>query len=166
MVYAVLQCRVVMTQMVWGLVFIQLLSCVQLFATPWTAAHQASRSFTISWGLLKLTSIKSVMPSNQLIFCRPLLLPPSIFPSTRIFSNESVLCIWWPKYWSFSFSSSPSNESSGLISFRMDWFDLRAVQGPSSLLPHCSSEASVLHCLAFFVVQLSHPHLTAGKTML
>ena len=104
------------------------LSCVQLFATPWTVARQASLSVTNSQSLLKLTSIESVIPSNHLILCRPLLLPPSIFPSTRVFSNESVLHIRWPKYWSFSFSISPSNEYSGLISFRIDWFDLLAVQ--------------------------------------
>ena len=156
-----------MTQMVWGLVFVQLLSCVQLFATPWTAAHQASLSFTISWSLLTLMSIKLVMPSNHLIFCQPLLLLPSIFPSIRVFCNESVLCIWWPKYWSFSFSISPFNESSGLTSFRMDWFGLLAVQGTlKSLLPHCSLKASILQCSAFFVVQLSHLYMTTGKTML
>ena len=123
------QCRVVMTQMVWGLVFVQLLSCVQLFATPWTAAHQASLSITNSRSMLTLTSIESVMPSKHLILCRPLLLLPSIFPSIRVFWNESVLRIWWPKYWSFSFSISPSSEYLGLISFKMDWLDLLAVQG-------------------------------------
>ena len=131
------------------------------------AAHQASLSFTISWSLLKLMSIKLVMPSNHLIFCCPLLLPPSVFPSIRVFSNESVLCIWWAKYWSysFSFSISPSNESSGLISFRMDWFDLLAVQGTlKCLLPHWSLKASVLQCSAFFVVQLLHAYMTTGKT--
>ena len=107
----------------------QSLSCVQLFVTPWTAAHQASLSITNYWSLLKLMSIASVMPSNHLILCHPLLLPPSIFPSIRVFSNESILCIRWPKYWSFSFSISPSNEYSGLISFRMDWLGLLAVQG-------------------------------------
>ena len=121
--------------------------------------HQASLSFTISWSLLKLISIELVMPSNHLILCHPILFPPSIFPSIRVFSNESVLCIRWPKYWSFSFSISPSNEYSGLISFRMDWLDLLAVQGTlKSLLQHHSSKASLLQCSAFFIVQLSHPH--------
>ena len=127
----------------------------QLFATPWTAAHQASLSITNSWSLLKLMSIESVMPSNHLIFCCPLLLPPSIFPSIRVFSSESVLHIWWPKYWSFSFSISPSNEYSGLISFRIDWFDLLVVPGTlKSLLQHHSSKASILWCSAFFMAQL------------
>ena len=145
---------------------VQLLSCVQLFVTPWTAACQASLSVTNSWSLLKLMSIKLVMPSNHLILCCPLLLPPSVFPSIRIFSNESVLHIRWPKYWSFSFSISPSNEYSGLISLRMDWLDLLVVQGIlKSLLQHHSSKASVLQCSAFFVVQLSHPFMTTGKTI-
>ena len=123
----------------------QLLSGMRLFATPWTAALQASLSITNSRSLLKLMFIKSVMPSNDLILCRPLLLPPSIFPSTRVFSKESALCIRWPKYWSFSFSISPSNEYSGLISFKMDWLDLLAVQGTlKSLLQHHSSKASIL----------------------
>ena len=136
---------------------VQLLSPVQLFATPWTAACQASLSFTISWSLLKLMSIESVMPSNHLILCRPLLLLPSIFLSIRVFSNEPVLGIRWPKYWSFSFSISPSNEHSELISFRTDWFDLLAGQGfLKSLLQHHSSKASVLRCSTFFMVQLSH----------
>ena len=136
---------------------IQSLSWVRLFGTPWTAARQASLSITISWSLLKLMSIESVMPSNHLILCCPLLLLPSIFPSMRVFPNESVLCIGWPKYWSFSFSISPSNEYPGLISFRIDWFDL-AVQGTlKSLFQHHSSKASVLHS-AFFMVQLSHLH--------
>ena len=143
---------------------VQLLSCVQLFATPWTAASQASLSITNSQSLLKLMSIESVMPSNHL--CRPLLLLPSIFPSIRVFSNESVLCIRWPKYWSFSFSISHSNEYSGLISFRMVWLDLLAVQGTlKSLLQHHSSKASILRCSAFFIVQLSYPHMTTGKTI-
>ena len=143
---------------------VQLLSCVQLFATPWTAASQASLSITNSQSLLKLMSIESVMPSNHL--CRPLLLLPSIFPSIRVFSNESVLCIRWPKYWSFSFSISHSNEYSGLISFRMVWLDLLAVQGTlKSLLQHHSSKASILRCSAFFIVQLSYPYLTMGKTI-
>ena len=141
------------------------LSRVQLFATPWKAARQASLSITNSQTLLKLTSIESVMPSNHLILCHPLLLPPSIFPSIRVFSNESVLCIRWPKYWSFSFSMSPSNEHPGLISFRMDWFDL-AVQGTlKTLLQHHSSKASILCCSAFFIVQQSHPYMTTGKSI-
>ena len=135
-----------------------------LIVTPQTAAHQASLS-TSSWSLLKLMSIESVMPSNHLILCRPLLLP-SIFPSIRVFSDESVLCIRWPKYWSFSFSISPSNEYSGLISFKIDWLDLLAVQGTSkSLLQHHSSKASVLQCSALFMVQLSHPYMITGKTI-
>ena len=126
-----------------------------LFATPWTTARQASLSFTVSQGLFKLMSIESVMPSNHLILCRPLLLLPSILPSIRVFSNESVLHIKCPKYWSFSFSISPSNEYSGLISFRMNWLDLLAVQGTlKSLLQHHSSKASILLCSAFFIVQL------------
>ena len=136
---------------------VQSLSGVQLFATPWTAARQASLSITNSQNLLKLMPIESVMPSNHLILCHPLLLPSSIFPSIRIFSNESVLCIRWPKYWSFSFNISPSSEHSGLISFRMDWLDLLAVQGTlKSLLQHHSSKVSILRCSAFFMVQLSH----------
>ena len=145
---------------------VQLLSCVRLFATPWTTARQASLSITDSWSLLKLMSIESVMPSNHLIICCPLLFPHSIFPNIRVFSNESVLCIRWPSYWSFSFSISPSNEYSGLISFRMDWLDLFAVQGThKSLLQHHSSKASILQCSAFFMVQLSHPYMTTGKTI-
>ena len=135
-------------------------------ATPWTAAHQASLSITNSWSLLKLMSIDSVMPSNRLILCHPLLLLPSIFPSIRVFSNKPVLCIWWPKDWSFSFNISPSNEYSGLISFRMDWFDLLAVQGTlKSLLEHHSSKASILQRSPFLMVQLSHPYMTTGKTI-
>ena len=138
------------------------LSHVQLFATPWTAACQASLSITISWNM----SIESVMPSSHLILCHPLLLLPSIFPNIRVFSNKSVLCIRWPKYWSFSFSISPSNEYSGLISFRIDWLDPLAVQGTlKSLLQHHSSKALVLQCSAFFIVQLSHPYMTTGKTI-
>ena len=134
--------------------------------TPWTAAHQASLSITNSRNLLKLMFIQSVMPSNYLIFCCPLLLPPSIFPSIRVFSSESVLHIRWPEYWSFNCSISPSNEYLGLISFRMDWLDLLAVQGTlKSLLQHHSSKASVLRCSAFFIVQLSHPYMTTGKTI-
>ena len=131
-----------------------------------TAAHQASLSITNSWSLLKLMSIESVMPSNHLILCHPLPLPPSIFPSIRVFSSESVLRIRWPKLWSFGFSVSPSNEYSGLISFRMDWLDLLAVQGPlKSLLQHHSSKASILWRSAFFIVQLSRPYMTTGKTI-
>ena len=137
-----------------------------LFATRWTAAPQASLSITSSRGLLKLMSIESVMPSNHLILCRPLLLLPSVFPSIRVFSNESALRIRWPKYWSFSFNISPSNEYSGLISFRMDWLDRLGVQGTlKSLLQHHNSKASILRCSAFFIVQLSHPHMTTGKTI-
>ena len=145
---------------------VQLLSGVSLFATPWTAAHQASLSITNSQSFLKLMSIKLVMPSNHLVLCHPLLLLPSNFPSIRVFSKESVLRIRWPKDWSFNFSISPSNEYSGLISFRMDWLDLLAVQGTlKSLLQHHSSKASVLWCSAFFMVQLSHPYMTTGKTV-
>ena len=142
------------------------LSHVRFFATPWTAARQASLSITNSQSLLKLTSIESVMPSNHLLLCRPLFLPPSIFPTVRIFSKESVLRIRWPKYWSFRFSISPSSEYSGQISFRMDWLDLLAVQGTlTSLLQHHSSKASVLRRSAFFIVQVSHPYMTPGKTV-
>ena len=145
---------------------VQSFSRVQLFATPWIAAHQASLSNNNSQSLPKLMSIESVMPSNHLILCHPLLLLPSIFPSIRVFSNESTLCIRWPKYWSFSSSISPSNEHPGLISFRIDWLDLLAVQGTlKSLLQHHSSKASILRCSAFFVVQLSHPYTTTGKTI-
>ena len=134
--------------------------------TPWTAAQQACLSIPNSWSLLKLMSIRSVMPSNHLIFSHPLLLLPSAFPSIRIFSNELVLCIKWPKYWSFSFSISPSKEYSGLISFRIDLLDLLAVQGTlKSLLQHHSSKASILRWSAFFIVQLSHPYMTTGKTI-
>ena len=143
---------------------VQSLSHVQLFATPWTAAHQASLSITNFQSLLM--SIKSVMPSNPLILCSPLLLPPSIFPSMRVFSNESVLHIRWPKYWSFSFNISPFNEYSELISFRIDWLDLLEVQGTlKSLLQHHSSKTSILQCSAFFIVQLLHPYMTTGKTI-
>ena len=145
---------------------LQSLSRVQLFETPWTAARQDSLSITNSQSLLKLTSIELVMPSNHLSLCHPLLLPPSIFPSIMVFSNESALCIRWPKYGSFSFSISPSSEYSGLISFRMDWLDLPAVQGTlKSLLQHHSSKASISRCSAFFIVQLSHPYMTSGKTI-
>ena len=139
-------------------VVVQLLSCVRLFATPWTATRQASLSFIISQSLLKLMSIELVMPSSHLILCHPHFLPPSIFPSIRVFSNESVLQIRWPKYWSFSFSNSPSNDYSGLISFTMDWLDLLAVEGTlKSLLQHHSSKASILQCSAFLQSK-SHIH--------
>ena len=148
------------------LLSVQSLSRVQLFVTPWTAACQASLSITNSQSLPKLMSIESVMPSSHLIFCCPLLLLPSIFPSIRVFSDESALHIRWPKYWSFSFSISPSNEYSGLISFRIDLLDLFAVQGTlKSLLQHHSSKASILQCSAFFIVQLSHPYMPTGKTI-
>ena len=146
---------------------VQSLSHVRLFATPWTAAYQASLSVTNSWNLLILMYIESVMPSNHLVLCHPLLCLPSIFPSIRIFSNESVLHIRWPKYWSFSFNISPSNENSRLISFRIDRLDLLAVQRTlKSLLQHHSSKASILQHSAFFVVLLSHPYMTSGKTSL
>ena len=145
---------------------VQLLSRVPLFVTPWTAACQASPSITNFRSLPKLMSIESVMPSNHLILCCPLLLLPLIFPSTTVFSNESALCIRWPKCWSFSFNISPSNEHSGLISFRMDWLDLLAVQGTlKSLLQHHSSKAAIRGHSAFFTVQLSHPYMTTGKTI-
>ena len=144
----------------WYISSVQLLSRVWLFAVPWTAARQTSLSITTSRSLHKL------MPSNHLIRCHPLLLLPSIFPSIRVFSNESVLPIRWPKYWSFSFNISPSNEHPGLISFRMDWLDLLAVQGTlKSLLQHHSSKASILRCSSFFTVQLSHPYMTTGKAI-
>ena len=139
---------------------VQSLSHVPLFVTPWTAAHQASLSITTSWSLLKLMLVESMLPSNHLILCHPLFLLPSIFPIIRAFSNESVLCIRWPKYWSFSFSISPSNEYSKLSSFRMDWLDSLAVQGTlKRLLQHHSSKASILRCSASFLVQLSHPYI-------
>ena len=144
---------------------VQLLSHVWLFATPWTTAYQASLSITTpnSQSPPKPMYITSVMPSNHLILCCPLLLLPSIFPSIRVFSNESTLCIRWPKYWSFSFNISPPNEHPGLISFRMDWLDLLAVQGTlESLLQHHSSKASILQLSAFFIVQLSHLYMTTG----
>ena len=145
---------------------VQSLSRVRLFATPGTAARQASLSITSSRSLLKVISIESVMPSSHLILCRPLLLQPSVFPSIRVFSNESILLIRWLKYWSFSFSISPSNEHPGLISLRMDWLDLLTVQGTlkSLLQPH-SSKASILPCSGFFTVQLSHPYMSTGKTI-
>ena len=142
---------------------IQLLSCVRLLATPLTASHQASLSIINSWSLLKLMSIELVMPSNHLILCHSLLFLPSIFPSVRVFSDESLICIRGPKYWSFCIS--PSSEYLGLISFRMDWLDLLAVQGTlKSLLQHHSSKASILRHSAFFMVQLSYPYMTTGKT--
>ena len=145
---------------------VQSFSSVRLFVTPWTAARQASLSITNSRSLLKLMSIMSVIPSNHLILCHPLLLPPSTFPSIRVFSNESVLRIRWPKYWSFSFNISLSNEHPGLICFRMDWLDVLAVQGTlKSLLQHHSSKASILQCSAFLIVQLSHPYMTTRKTI-
>ena len=134
--------------------------------SPWTAARQASLSFTISWSLLRLISTEPVMPSNHLVLCHPLLFLPSIFPSIRVFFNESGLHIRWPKYWSFNFSINPSNEYSGLISFRIDWLDLLDVLGIfKSLLQHHSLKASILRCSAFFMVQLSHPCMTPGKTI-
>ena len=145
---------------------VQSLSRVQLFVTPWVAARQASLSITNSLSLLKLMSIESVMPSSHLILCQPLLLLPPIPPSNRVFSNESALRMRWPKYWSFSFSISPSNEHPGLISFRMEWLDFLAVQGTlKGLLQHHSSKASILWHLAFCIVQLSHPYMTTGKTI-
>ena len=139
------------------------LSHVQLFATPWTAVTQAFLSIISSRSLLKLMSIELMMPSNHLIFCHPLLLLSSIFPSIRVFSKNSVPCISWPKYWSFIFNISPSNEYSGLISFRIDWFDILAVQGTLKSLQHHSSKASILHRSAFFIIQLSHPYMTTQK---
>ena len=145
---------------------VQLRSCIRLFATPWIAACQAFLSITNSRSLLKLMSIELIMPSNHLILCHPLLLLPSIFPSIRVFSNESALHIRWPKYWSFSFNISPSNEHPGLISLRIDWLDLLAVQGTlKNLLQHHSSKASILQCSAFFIVQLSHPYMTTGNQL-
>ena len=153
-------------QFYFWVVFVQSLRHVQLFLTPWTEACQASLSFTISQSLLKLMSIESAMPSNHPVLCHPLLLLPSIFPSIRVFSNESALPIRWPKYWSVSFNINPSNEYSELISFRRDWFDVLAVQGTlKSLLQHHSSKAPILLYSAFFVVQLSHPFMTIGKTI-
>ena len=148
---------------------VQSLSHVWLFETPWTAARQTPLSITNSQSLLKLMSIESVMPSNHLILCRPLLLLPSIFPNIKVLSNESVLRIRWPKYWSFSFSISPFNKNLGLISFRksrapLGWFDLPSVQGTlNSLIQDCSSKESILQCSAFFIVQFSHPYMTTGK---
>ena len=145
---------------------VQSLSRVRLFATPSITARQASLSITNSWSLPKLMSIESVMPSTHLILCHPLLLLPTIPPSIRVFSKESILCMRWLKYWNFSFSIIPSKEHPGLISFRMDWLDHLAVQGTlKSLLQHHSSKASILRCSAFFIVQLSHPYMTTGKTI-
>ena len=145
---------------------VQSLSRIWLFVTPWAAARQTSLSITNSWSLPKLMSIESMVPPNHLILCHLLLLLPSIFPSIRVFSNELALHIRWPKYWSLSFNISPSNEHPGLISFRMDWLDLLAAQGTlKSLLQHHSSEASILRCSAFFIVQLSYPYMTTGKTI-
>ena len=145
---------------------VQSLSCVQFFATPWTAACQAPLSITVSWSLLRFMFTESVMPSNHLILYRLLLLLPPVFPSIRVFSNESAHRIRWPKYWSFSFSISPSNEYSGLIFFRIDWFDLLAVQGTlKSLLQHHNSKASILWHSAFFMIQLSHLYMIIGKTI-
>ena len=155
-----------MTILVQSNSIIQSLSHVRLFATPWTAACQVSLSIANSQSLRKLMSFESVMPFNHFILCHPLLLLPSICPGIRVFSNESALCIRWPKYWSFSFSIIPSEEHPGLISFRMDWLDLLAVQGTlQSLLQHHSSKASILWHSAFFRVQLSYPYMTTGKTI-
>ena len=156
------------TRPIWSHQFssLQLLSCVRLFATPWITRHQASLSITNSQSLPKLMSIELVMPSNHLILCCPLIILPSIFPSIRVFSNESGLRIRWSKYWSFSFNISPSNEHPGLIFFRMDWLDLLAVQGTlKSLIQHYSSKASILQPSTFFIVQLSHPYMTTEKTI-
>ena len=150
------------------IVSFHLSSAAQLYltVTTWTAAHLASLSVTNSWSLLRLMSIKSVMPSNHLILCCTLFFLPSIFPSIRVFSSESFLCIRWPKYWSVSYRISPSNEYSGLISFRIDWFDLLGIQGTlKGLLQHHSSKASILWCSAIFIVKLSHPYMTTGKTI-
>ena len=146
-------------------VLVQSLSCVRIFASLWTAACQASLSFTILWSLFKLMSIESVVPSKHLILCCPLLLRPSVFPSMWVFFNELTLQIRWPKYWSFSFSIIPSNEYSGLIFFRIDWFHLLAVQGTLKSLQNHSLKAPVLQCSAFFMVQLSDPYMTTGKTI-
>ena len=163
-IYNWIQHRVISTALQFSSV--QSLSCVRLFATPWTAAHQASLSITNSQSLLKLMSIQSVMPSSHLILCHPLLLLPLIPPIIRVFSSESTLRIKWPKYWSFSFSISPSNEHPGLIVFRMDWLDILAVQGTlKSLLQHHSSKASIFQPSVFFIIQLSHPYMTTGKTI-
>ena len=164
--FFVIGCKVSYTSVKSMFSSVQSLSCVRLFATPWTTARQASLSITNSQSLLKLVSTESVMLSNHLILCRPLLLLPSIFPSIRVFSNKSALCIRWPKYWSFSFNISPTNELSGLISFRMDWLHLLAIQGTlKSILQHHSSKPSILQHSAFSTVQLSHPYMTTGNTI-
>ena len=148
------------------IIVVHLRSCIQLFATPWTIACQASLSFTSSWNLLRFLSIESVMPSNHLILCHPLLFLPLIFPSIRVFSKQLALHIRWPKYWSFSFSNSPSNKHLGLISFRIDWFDLFVVQETlKSLLQHHSWKASILWCSAFFMDQFSYLYMTTGKNI-
>ena len=144
-------------------IVVQLPSCVWLFVTPWIASHQPSLSLFISWSLPKFLSIESVMLSNHLFLYHPLLLLPSVFPSMRVFSNELALCVWWPKYWSFSLNISPSKDYSGLISFKIDWFDFLAVQGSLRSLQHHSSKASVLQCSVLFMVQLSHLYTTTGK---
>ena len=146
-------------------VSVQSLSRVRLFATPWIAARQASLSIINSWSSPKLMYIESVMPSSHLILCHPLLLLPAIPPSIRVFSNDTTLCMRWPKYWSFSLSISPSSEHPGQVSFRMDWLDLLAVQGTLKSLLQYSSKASILQCSAFFIVQISHPYMTTGKTI-
>ena len=164
--YSTLFLQILLEQSYLVISSVQLLNRVRLFATPWTAAPQASLSITNSRSLPRLMSIESVMPSSHFILCHSLLLLLSIFPSISVFSNESVLHIRWPKYWSFSFSISPSNEYSGLISFRIDWLDLLSVQGTlKSLLQHHSSKASILRHSAFFIVQLSYPYMTTGKTI-
>ena len=157
--YRLFTCKVILVSQ-----SVQSLSRVRLFATPWTAARQASLSITNSWSPPKCMSIESVMPSNHLILRCPLLLLPSVFPSIRVFSNESTLCIRWPKYWSFSFNISPSNEHPGLMSLKMDWLDLLVIQGTlKSLLQHHTSKASILQCSASFIVQLLHPYIITGK---
>ena len=159
-------CLIIWTYKIISYVVVQLLSHIWFYFTPWTAALQSSLSFTISWSFLKLMSIESSMPSNHLVLCHPFLLLPSFFPSMRVFSNGSTLCIRWPKYWSLSFSINPSNEYSGFISFRIDYFDLLAVQGAlRSLLQHHSSKASILHFSASFIIQISHLYMTTGKTI-
>ena len=146
--------------------FISVTQSCPILCDPWTAAHQASLFIMTSWSFLKLMSTESLMPSNHLILCHPPLLLPSIFSNIRVFSSESVLCIRWPKYWSFRFSISPSNEYAGFTSFRIDWFSLFAVQGTlKNLLQHHNSKASILRCSAFFMVQLSHLHMTIGKSI-
>ena len=165
-IWSTVMVRVIQRNIINQFSSVQTPSRVQLFSTPWTAACQASLSITNSQSLLKLMSVESVMPSNHFILCCPLLLLPSIFPSIRVFSNESALRIRWPKYWSFSFSISPSNEYSGLISFRMDWLDFLSVQGIlKSLLQHHISKASILRHSGFFIVQLSHSYMTTGKSI-